>query len=84
MKSFFLGISQNTSIDTQDIVGIFDMDTSTISPETRSFLRGSQGKGKLISDVIDIPKSFVVTKERVYLSQLSSSTLTGRAGEEIT
>lgn len=82
MKSFFVGISPNTSIDTEDIIGIFDMDTSTISVETRSFLRNAQGKEKLVSDVRDIPKSFVVTKEKVYLSQLSSLTLAGRASEE--
>ncbi len=78
MKSFFLSVSQNISIENENIIGIFDMDTSTVSPDTRSFLRASQAQGKLISDVRDIPKSFVVTSDKVYLSQLSSQTLVGR------
>lgn len=78
MKSFFLSVSQNISIENENIIGIFDMDTSTVSPDTRSFLRASQAKGELISDVRDIPKSFVVTGNKVYLSQLSSQTLVGR------
>ena len=83
MKPFYLGISQNTSLDVKSIVGIFDMDTSTISPETRSFLRVSQANERLVSKVSDIPKSFVVTSEYVYLSQLSSQTLCGRLSEDI-
>lgn len=83
MKPFFLGISQEMSVDTKNIVGIFDMDTSTVSLDTRSFLRVSQSKGRLISRVKDIPKSFVVTSDKVYLSQLSSQTLYGRLYEDI-
>ena len=82
MKALFLNISQNISVPTEKIIGIFDMDNSTVSPDTRSFLRTSQSEKKLVSDVRDIPKSFVVTSDRVYLSQLSSHTLEGR-GEKI-
>ncbi len=75
MKNLFLSVSQNISVDTESIIGIFDMDTSTVSPETRSFLRALQADEKLVSDVRDIPKSFVVTKSNTYLSQLASQTL---------
>lgn len=84
MKPFFLGISQETALDTDNIIGIFDMDTSTVSSDTRSFLRESQSKEKLVSRVRDIPKSFVVTFDKVYLSQLSSQTLCGRLEEDLT
>ena len=83
MKPFYLGVSQSTSVKVESIIGIFDMDTSTISPDTRSFLRASQGSGRLVSKVSDIPKSFVLTDESVYLSQLSSQTLYGRLSEDI-
>lgn len=75
MKNLFLSVSRNISVDTEIIIGIFDMDTSTVSPETRSFLRALQSDEKLVSDVRDIPKSFVVTKNKTYLSQLASQTL---------
>ena len=78
MKALYLSISQNISVPTEDIIGIFDMDNSTTSPDTRSFLRISQSEKRLTSDVLDIPKSFIVTADKVYLSQLSSQTLVGR------
>ena len=74
----YLHAGNNKIIREKDIIGIFDMDNSTVSPDTRSFLRLSQSEKKLVSDVRDIPKSFVVTSERVYLSQVSSHTLVGR------
>ncbi len=79
MKSLYIGISQNISVSSEKIIGIFDMDNSTVSSDTRAFLRLAQSKGKLISDVRDIPKAFVVTDDRVYLSQFSAHTLEGRA-----
>ena len=78
MKALYLNISQSISVPTENIIGIFDMDNSTVSPDTRSFLRISQSEKRLLSDVRDIPKSFVVTAYKVYLSQLSSHTLEGR------
>ena len=78
MRPLFLSISQSISIDTESIVGIFDMDTSTVSADTRSFLRASQAEKNLISDVRDIPKSFAVTKDKVYMSQLAPKSLYGR------
>ncbi|MBE6608353.1 MAG: DUF370 domain-containing protein [Ruminococcaceae bacterium] len=78
MKALYLNISQSISVPTENIIGIFDMDNSTVSPDTRSFLRISQSEKRLLSDVRDIPKSFVVTSDKVYLSQLSSHTLVGR------
>ena len=78
MKNLFLSVSQSISVPSESIVGIFDMDTSTLSSDTRSFLRASQAEKRLISDVRDIPKSFVVTTDAVYLSQVSSQTLEKR------
>lgn len=81
MKNFYLHVSQAISVPAEKIIGIFDMDSSTVSGETRSFLRLSQSKNDLISDVMDIPKAFVVTPEKIYLSQLSSHTLAGRLND---
>ena len=80
MKTGFLHISQKKTLPEDDIIGIFDMDTSTVSPDTRSFLRNSQKTGKLFSETDDIPKSFVLTfPGNVYLSRLSPQTLGKRS-----
>ncbi|MEG2074821.1 MAG: DUF370 domain-containing protein, partial [Angelakisella sp.] len=69
-----------------DIIGIFDMDNTTISKWTRKFLNGAEKKGQVISVTTDLPKTFVVVdqrgrgEQRVYLSQISSATLRKRTG----
>jgi len=43
------------------IVGVFDLDTATVSRLTRDFLRRAQEAGAVIAVGDDLPQSFVVT-----------------------
>lgn len=63
--SVFLHIGSGKSIKTKDIVGIFDMDTSTVSRVTRGFLNERQKKKELSSVTTDIPKSFIVVNKKI-------------------
>ena len=78
----YLHIGQETVVDTKDIIGIFDLDTSTVNKSTRDYLNLAEKKGEVITITDDLPKSFVVVKNKkekiVYISQLSSSTLQKR------
>lgn len=75
----YLHMGNNKSILRSNIIGIFDMDNSTVSQITRKFLSGIQKKNKLISVTGEIPKSFILTKDgSVYMSQISPSALKGR------
>ena len=80
----YLHIGQETIIKTQDIVGIFDLDTSTVSKATRDYLSRMEKEKKVITVSYELPKSFILTYnkengEKVYISQLSSSTLLKRS-----
>ena len=82
----YLHIGQETIIRTQDIVGVFDLDTSTVSKATRDYLFKMEKEKKVITVSYELPKSFILTYneeqgERVYISQLSSSTLLKRSGK---
>lgn len=66
-------------LDKDEIIGIFDMDSATVSADTRKFLRQKEKTGALISTARDIPKSFVLTDKAVYLAQLSPSALRSHA-----
>ena len=82
----YLHLGQDTVIKTDDIIGIFDLDTSTISKHTRAYLALCERAGEVINVTSELPKSFVLCceksgKRRVYISQLSSATLKGRAGK---
>ncbi|MBP5255470.1 MAG: DUF370 domain-containing protein [Clostridia bacterium] len=62
------------------IVGIFDMDTATVSEVTKNYLRRAEAEGKTELIVEELPKSFIVTADGMnYYSQISTSSLIGRA-----
>ena len=61
-----------------DIVGVFDMDNATSSHLTREFLKKAERAKKVTSVSEELPKSFILCGDRVYLSHLGSATLLGR------
>lgn len=80
----YLHLGQSVVVHQKDILGIFDLDNTTSSFRTRKFLERAEREGRMITVTDDLPKSFVVcqgkdSKAVVYLSQLSSATLRGRA-----
>lgn len=77
----YLSIGNDMSVRESSVVGIFDMDNTTISKRTRIFLEKAQKEGAVVS-CDNLPKSFVVAVEygmtRVYESTLAASTLEKR------
>ncbi|MDD3428886.1 MAG: DUF370 domain-containing protein [Oscillospiraceae bacterium] len=79
----YLHLGQEYVIKTKDILGIFDLDTATLSKSTRDYLRKAEEDGRVINVTQELPKSFIVTqgeKSMVYISQISASTLKKRSG----
>ena len=79
----YLHVGNNQNIRKKDIVGIFDADTSTVSVTTRRFLSRAQQRGEVEAAREEIPKSFVLYRDRegnyrICFSQLSTSSLLGR------
>ncbi len=76
----FLHIGSGEIIAEEKIVGIFDMDTSTVSKTTGKFLSSAEKKKRVIYTDSEIPKSFIVCKEKIYFSRISSTALKMRVG----
>ena len=74
----YVDISSRVFVDRDDIICILDLDKTTISRVTRDYLRQSEKDKKLLSTAHDIPKSIVVTDDKVYLAQLSVVSLKGK------
>jgi hypothetical protein len=79
----YVHIGNGKMLRVSDILGIFDTDNSTVSKNTRTWLTLKEKNGKLESATDEIPKSYILTidkngDERIYFSQLSSSTLKTR------
>ena len=82
----YLHLGQSVVTPYRDIIGIFDLDNASWSPRTRRFLEKAEREGRVVNAASDLPRSFVVCRKGkgeqvVYLSQLSSATLKGRAEE---
>ena len=77
----YLHIGQNEIIQEHRIIGIFDLDNTTVSKRGREFLEKAEKDGKVVP-CDDLPKSYVVTAEygfdRIYLTSLNTVTLEKR------
>ena len=75
----YLHLGEKTAIRTDEIIGIFDLDNTTVSKNTREFLAKEQKSGNVINVSYELPKSFIICEEnnerKIYISQLSSQTL---------
>ena len=61
----FIQITKEKFIRQKDIIGVFDLDTSTVSGVTKSFLsRAEKSNKKNIVGINTLPKSFVLTDEK--------------------
>ena len=78
----YLHAGNNKNIREKDIIGIFDMDNSTVSSITRKYLADAQKEDRVVSAKDEIPKSFILYKENgkymICFSQISTSALLGR------
>ncbi len=80
----YLHLGGDTTVRTDDIVGIFDLDNSTLSGKTREFLFRAEKEGRVVNVSNELPKSFVLCRKKnkymIYICQLSPLTLIRRAG----
>jgi hypothetical protein len=78
----YFHLGRDYVLNTQDVIGIFNLETTTISPRGREFLAYAQQNGAVVSLSEEIPQSFVladVPVDTVYLSELSPAALKRRA-----
>lgn len=81
----YLHLGKDTSIEIANIVGIFDLDTSTVSKHTRSFLSICEKENRIVNVSYELPKSYILYnfggEYSVYLSPLNTATLIKRMSE---
>lgn len=74
----YLYLGGDTAIKSDKIIGIFDMDTSTVNKATRDYLSKAEKDKKVVYVNYDLPKSFVVCRDKIYICPLNTSTLLKR------
>ena len=78
----FMHLGENVVVPIKDIIGIFDLQNTMYSSDTIQFLRLAEEDGFVQRITEEQPKSFIIAevnnKSKVYLSPISSTTLTKR------
>ncbi len=74
----YLYLGGETVINTKDIIGIFDMDTSTVNKASRDFLSKAEKEKRVIYVNYELPKSYIVCKNKIYICPLNTITLLKR------
>ncbi|MDE6501617.1 MAG: DUF370 domain-containing protein [Ruminococcus sp.] len=84
----YLHIGNNYSVNIYDIIGIFDIENTTVEKCTKKLLELAEKNHLCVYTTYDMPKSFIITmkdnKEKLYISQLSAYTLRKRMEDYIT
>ena len=78
----YLHIGNGESIRTEDIIGIFDLDTATVSKTTKKYISQKEKEGKVEYLDYDLPRAFILCKkgneEKIKLSRISTTGLRQR------
>ena len=80
----YLHLGNDFIVNEKDIIGIFDLEKTSVSKYTKDFLANATRQRRVVNCTEEMPKSFVVTldrdlTERVYISQMGCGTLKKRA-----
>lgn len=76
----YINLGQDVNVREKDILGIFDLDNTTVSKATRDYINTASKENVCITvSMEDLPKSFVITSEnnnrKVYISPFNTSTI---------
>ena len=75
----YIYLGGDIAISTKDIIGIFDMDTSTVNKATRDYLSKAEKDKKVVYVNYELPKSFIVCRDKIYVCPLNTVTLLKRS-----
>ena len=79
----FIHIGQDTVVIDKEIIGIFDMDNTTVMKKTIDYLNNAEKEKSVINVApFELPKSFIVCQtpkgKRIYISPVSVGTILRR------
>lgn len=79
----FVHIGQDTVVIDKEIIGIFDMDNTTVMKKTIDYLNNAEKEKSVINVApFELPKSFIVCQtpkgKRIYISPVSVGTILRR------
>ena len=84
----YISIGEKSAALSDDIIGVFDIERTTVQLPTRQFLANAEQLNIVTNDTEGIPRSFLVSrrrgKDQVRLSICSSATISDRQNSSYT
>ena len=80
----YLHVGNRKTVKKKDVIGIFDLDSATVSRVTKDFVNQKEREGDLEYDYSDLPRSFVLVdgeRTKIVLSRISPQGLKVRMNE---
>ena len=72
----YIHVGNGETVRVEDVIGIFDLDTATVSKISKNFISSNEKKGRVEYSDYDLPRSFIVIdskkKKKIILSRISS------------
>ena len=86
----YLHIGNGITVRKKDVIGIFDLDSSTVSSVTKKYISKNEREGNILYLDSDLPRTFVLHEEnsgqekkyKIKLSRISSQGLKIRAEDD--
>ena len=74
----FIFLGGDISVRSNEVIGVFDIEECSVSRITADYLNFCQKSGRVVNVSEDMPKSFIVTENKTYISNVSHSTIVKR------
>lgn len=82
----FLHVGNDVVINDRTLIGVFDLENTSVAVATKDFLAKAQKEGRVVNVTYELPRSFLVCEEMgvttVYICQVSAATIRKRAQPE--
>lgn len=77
----YVSLGSDVDVLKRDIIGIFDIEKTSVVKSVNEFLSHCQKTGKIYYVSLDMPKSFVVCRDCVYVTNVGAGTIFKRCGK---
>ena len=76
----YIYLGSDVTVPASDIIAIFDIERTSVEKSVNEYLSRCQKSGRIYYVSLDMPRSFVVCTDCVYVTNVGSATLRQRAG----
>ncbi len=74
----YISLGNDVSVLQSDIIGVFDIEKTSVVKSVNDFLGYCQRNNRIYYVSLEMPKSFVVCSDCVYITNISANTIRKR------